>query len=352
MVLKRVFPMILAASVLISASGCSKLIQNKAISSENVSQNKTVNSQEQVIEVSGQRYPLKVRDYLKVETVIEKKPERVAVLAGTQLNIWYQLGGKSICTSNLTDNVKLIPEFRDEMKNLPTVGVVHTPDLEKIVELKPDLIISQAGSQAEEAQKLRDMGYKVITTYLKGYDDVISTYTAFGKILGEAEKADQFVSNMNKKKAELVSKLPAQNKSVVILYATSKSVAAKLDNSIAGDVAKILNIKNIASGSKPDSTGSETTPLDIEYIASQNPDYILVTSMISSNEAAKKTMDEQFAKNPAWKAVKAVNEGRVVYLPQEYFLYNAGSFYTEAIEYMARAVYPERFGKLDGWYGK
>ena len=74
--------------------------------------------------------------------------------------------------------------------------------------------------------------------------------------------------------------------------------------------------------------------------------------MISSNEAAKESMEEQFESNPVWQGVSAVSEDRVVYLPQEYFLYNAGPYYYEAIEYMARGVYPEIYGEVNDWYGK
>ena len=41
--------------------------------------------------------------------------------------------------------------------------------------------------------------------------------------------------------------------------------------------------------------------------------------MISSNEEAIKSIEEEFALNPVWSGVKAVQEGRVIHLPQEYF---------------------------------
>ena len=74
---------------------------------------------------------------------------------------------------------------------------------------------------------------------------------------------------------------------------------------------------------------------------------ILVTSMISSNEDARRVMKEEFTTNPAWAGIEAIREGRVVYLPQEYFLYNAAHSYVDAIEYMAKGVYPEIYGPLD-----
>ena len=80
---------------------------------------------------------------------------------------------------------------------------------------------------------------------------------------------------------------------------------------------------------------------------SKDPDYVLVTTMISSNEEARRTVEEQFASNPAWQSVNAITEGRVIYLPQEYYLYNAGPYYVDAIKYMAQSIYPEIYGEVE-----
>lgn len=345
---RLVWPIIIMIMIM-SITGCSKRNTGMGGLSNTKASNK-VGEDEAPILAEGDDYPLTIQDYLKEKTILDKKPEKVAVLSGTPLNIWYDLGGKSICTSDISDNVKLIPEYEEEIKNLPAIGPVYNVDMEAIISHQPDLVIAQIGTQTNAAKKLKDMGFKVITTHIRGYDDVVATYRAFGKILQEEKKAEEKINKLEEQKEEIVSKLPKENKSVVILYVTSKTLSVKLDNSIAGDVANILNLENIASDLPPDTIGSESTPLDVEYIVEKNPDYILVTSMISSNEAAIKTMEEEFEKNPIWEGVDAVSEGRVVYLPQEYFLFNAGPYYAEAIEYMARGVYPEIYGKVTDWY--
>ncbi len=348
--LKKLLTCIMAVLLAVSIAGCSGTSGVGGLS--NTKNKDKVKENEASISVTGENYPLTVKDYLKNDTVIDEKPEKTAVLSGTPLNIWYDLGGKSVCTSDVSENVKIIPEYQEEILKLPSIGAVYSIDMEAVIAQKPDLIIAQVGTQSIQAKKLAEMGFKVIQTHIRGYDDVISTYKAFGKILGEEVRAAEKITALSQGKEDLVAKLPAENKSVVILYLTSKALSVKLDNSIAGDVAKILRLKNIASDLPPDTIGSETTPLDIEYIVKKNPDYVLVTSMIANNAAAQKTMEENFANSPAWKGVKAVAEGRVVYLPQEYYLYNSGPYYCEAIEYMARSVYPEIYGKVSDRYGK
>lgn len=335
--------LVLAALGAILTVGCASSSRMGGLS--NVKSAPKAEAEQPPIIVKGDTYPLTITDYLGVETVLEKPPARPAVLSGTPLNVWYDLGGKSVCTSDISSNLKLIPEYEDELKNLPMVGPVYSINLEAVIAQQPDLVIAQVGTQSTPAKELRRMGYKVITTYIRSFDDVVATYRAFGSILDQRHLAEAKIKALQECKDAIVSKVPQKGKSVVILYVTARTLAVKLNNSIAGDVANILRLENIAASLPPDTIGSEHTPLDIEYIVGKNPDYVLVTSMIASNEEAKRVMEHEFSKNPAWKGVKAIQAGRVVYLPQQYFLYNAGPYYCEAIEIMAKGIYPELFGE-------
>ena len=305
---------------------------------------------ERSVEVFGNSYPLTVRDFLDVETVLESRPRRVAVLSGTPLNIWYDLGGKSVCTAEISANLKLIPEYAEELLALPTIGVVYSVNMEAIIEHEPDLVIAQFGTQNVQAAALRSMGYDVITTYIRSFDDVISAYLAFGKILEVEDLAEAKSLELINQRNNLLAASPQDDTTIVILYLTANALSVKLNNSIAGDIALNLGLYNIASDLPPDSIGSENALLDIEYVVEKDPDVILVTSMIADNATAVETMEDIFANNPIWQSLRAVREGSVVYLPQEYFLYNAGPFYNEAVEFMAQGVYPEIYGEVGAWY--
>lgn len=297
--------------------------------------------------VVPQKYPLKVRDYFGHITELDKKIERIAVLSGTPLNIWYDLGGKSICSSEIGDNIRLVEEHKDEMLSLPRVGQVYALDMEAVLAQKPELIITQAGVQSKPTDTLRNMGFSVIATLVRSYEDLCDHYRAFGILLGKEEKAEAKIASFEQARREIMEKLPKEGKSVAILYLTAGALSVKLDSSIAGDMVKTLGVKNIASDLPPDTIGSENSPLDIEYLVEQNPDMILVTSMIGSNELAIETMENHFKQNQAWQTVAAVREGRVYYLPQEYFLYHSGPYYKEALMFLAKTIYPEIFGEVN-----
>ena len=312
----------------------------------NVEVTKTREAEDHNVLIAGNGYPCTITDYLGNEVTLETRPERVAVLSGTFLNMWYALGGRSICRTDLR-TAMIDPLYEEEINALPSVGAVYNANVEAIIEQQPDFIIAQSGVQSSISATLQDTGFKIATLHMRTYNDVLDHLRVFGVLLDNEAFVEDHIAQMEAQKKAITGQLPEEAKSVVILYVTSSALSVKLDNSIAGDIAGILCLENIASGLPPDTLGSETTPLDIEYIVDKNPDVILVTSMISSNEDARRVMKEEFTTNPAWAGIEAIREGRVVYLPQEYFLYNAAHNYVDAVEYMAKGVYPEIYGALD-----
>ncbi|MCX7841807.1 MAG: ABC transporter substrate-binding protein [Clostridia bacterium] len=287
-------------------------------------------------------YPLTIKDDAGRTVVLEQIPKRIAAISGTFLGILYAAGGKSIARCDASGGSPL-PEGTNE---LPSLGHVSNPDMEKLISLQPDFVILQRGIHDKFTQVLEASKIPVIVLQMKTYDEVVSKLKLFGDICNTADKVKPLIDTMEKKINEIVSKLPAKPKKVVILYATSQDVSVKLDNSIAGNVAQILKIKNIATGMKPDKMGSESTPFSMEKIVESDPDVILVTTMVSSREIAEERIKKDLESNPAWSELRAVKEKRIVYLPQSHFLYNPGERFHEAVEYMAKAVYPEVYGNV------
>ncbi len=324
--------LIMVLAGVVALTGCGQKGQDAAI------KNNASSGQNQA-QQDAATYPMTIKDDAGRTVVLQKKPEKIIAL-GTLINTLYDVGGKSIarCDVNAGD---FLPEGTE---NLPTVGKVYNINMEKLVSLQPDLVIAQVGIHDKYISMLETNKIPVIAVQMKTYDDVAEKYKLFGDLCGTSEKADELVKNMKQKTDDVVSKLPQSPKKVVILYVTSQDVSVKLDNSIAGNVAQILKLKNIASGIKPDKMGAENAPFSMEKIVESDPDVILVTTMVSSKELAEERIKKDLESNPAWSGLRAVKENKIVYLPQNLFLSNPGAEFYESVEYMAKAVYPEVYG--------
>lgn len=322
--------MIMTGLMLIT--GCAG--QSTVTSTQNVGQ-----ASEKTGEVS---FPLTIKDDAGKIVTLEKKPQKIAAISSTMIGALYAVGGKSITRVEAKGESSL-PK---EAESAESVGHVNEIDMEKLVALQPDLVIAQMGSHEKYAQILESAKIPVILLQMKSYGDTQEKLRLMGKITGNAAKAEEAVANMENKVASLTKKLPQNPKKVVILYTTSQNISVKLDNSIAGDVAKILKLDNIASGLKAEKTGGENAPFSMEKIVESNPDVILVTTMVTSKELADERIRKDLESNPAWNQLKSVKEKRIYTLPQKFFLTNPGAQYPEAIEYMAKLVYPEVYGNV------
>ncbi|WP_138204813.1 ABC transporter substrate-binding protein [Haloimpatiens lingqiaonensis] len=291
----------------------------------------------------GKGYPVTIKDVMGNEVTLKEKPKKIAATSGTFLGLLYAVGGESICTADLSGGS---PAPKGTEK-LPKIGQVYNPDVEKLISLKPDLVIAQFGLQNKLVPALKQSNIPVLALNMRTYDDVIENLKVVGRIAGHEDKAEDIIAKMTKDRKDIEDKLPEKSKKVVILYATSKDISVKLENSIAGNVAKILKLNNIAAGKKGEGMGGESIPFSIEEIVKEDPDVILVTSMVKSDKNAKEVIEKQLGKDPVWKNLKAVKNNKIVYLPQRYFLYNAGDKFVDAIEFMAKGVYPEIYGELN-----
>lgn len=296
------------------------------------------------VHLSSDSFPLTITDTIGREVTIEKRPERVVFLAGTPLNVWYDAGGTAVGRPELTENIRLVEDKATQIMALPSVGMPYATDTEAVAGLNPDLVIGMDGPQNSAVEKLQGLGMDAILIKIRSFENLQQVYRAFGVLAGSQDVAERRLREITAQSEKVVARVPDKEISVVILFVSAQTLAVKLDNSIAAQMADSLGMRNIASGLTPDNPGSETTPLDIEEIVRQQPGYVLVTSMIGSNDQARKTLQGQIDSNPAWHAIDAVRAGRVGYLPQQYFLFNAGPYYADALEYLAASVHPDVFG--------
>lgn len=302
-------------------------------------------AREPVISVSSDTFPLTVTDFDGYETVLEERPEKVVFLSGTPLNIWYDVGGEAVGRSELTDNIRLLEEKEDEILAVPSVGMPYAISAESVAAMKPDLIVGTQGPHDDTIDRFRELGFNAILIKVRSFEDLEDTYSAFGALAGEPEHAAERFAQISADTQDVLDRVPDQDADIVILFVSASNLGVKLNNSIIGQMLEDLGVENVASDLAPDNPGSETTPLNIEAIVMAQPDQVLVTSMIGSNEEARTTLEEQIESNNGWNAIDAIAEGKISYMPQQYFLYNAGPYYADALEYLAATVYPDVYGE-------
>ena len=289
----------------------------------------------QTVKTNGQAY-LTVTDDEGRKVVLPNKPERIVALAGSDLTLLDAVDVNLV--GRVTTKVGNIPA---RYKDLPEVGVTTGVNIEKVVALKPDCVLAIAGQHDKYIQLLESNNIPVFMLRIKSFEDVKAKLHLMSQIAGTEDKGDAVIAKLDKEVNGILNKLPKEKQTVVILHATAKNVTVELDTSIAGGVAKMLRLENVAAGGNKKISGDKV-PYSLEELVNRDPSVIFLTSMGEGPDIEKR-MRADVTNNPAWSSLSAVKNGKFYVLPEKYFLLSPGLNYPAAIKYMAKQVYPEAF---------
>jgi iron complex transport system substrate-binding protein len=211
-------------------------------------------------------------------------------------------------------------------------------NLEKIISLKPDLVLAHASSaHSSEAglQQLKDTGITVLVVNdATTFDEVYESISMIGTASGEKEKADAMIADM-KKKIEVI-KTKAQEikeedrKSVFVEVSPAPEVYAAGINTFIDEMLQIINAENTV-------TEEGWPKLDSEAIIKSNPEVIITTHGYYTPEPVKNVTSRE-----GWDKITAVKENRVVDVHSDKVT-RTGPRLTEGVEELAKAVYPDVF---------
>lgn len=291
---------------------------------------------------------ISVVDALGREVVLESVPRRVVSLAPsiTEMLFALGLGDRVVGVTSFCNYPPEVPKLVSEGR-ISVIGGFWNPDPEKIVSLKPDLVIGSAGTRPHLQLKdlLEGAGIKVVYVYGSEADsfyDVVRDIRTIAKIFRVEETAEKLVSELEREIRSVVSTIAnatsgsTKPKVLVLLGPPSFGLYSVGENTFIGWIILTVGGVNIAG------KFSGWPVLDYEYILSNNPDIIIVSAMGSNyTELAKEIGTTPLAET------KAYREGRVYLVDQEAndVLMRPGPRIASAVRLVASILYPELFGE-------
>ncbi len=321
--IKALISLLIVVMLVFIASGCGK---EKASNADKSTKTEETTS------------TIKITDDLDRTVEFAKDPEKIIPLSPTILNVLYDVGGVASARPN-----KSSTPMPKKAEKLEEVGQHFNVNIEKLISLKPDLVIGQIGLHEKFIPILEENNIPVVIFDIETYEDSIDKIAKISKIAGTEEKGTALIEKINKKIKAIKEELPNEKKRVAIVYVTSQDVTVELDKTVAGDAAKILKFENVALSTR--TKDMVRSPFSMEELVKQDPDIIFVTSR-SMAEGVKLKKNTALLQNPAWAELRAVKEGNVYDLPADLFVVCPATSINEPIEYMAKLAYPEVYGHV------
>ncbi|MFB5761257.1 ABC transporter substrate-binding protein [Paenibacillus medicaginis] len=271
---------------------------------------------------------------LNGETVtLENKPERIIILNNELTELFYQVGGQAVGIATSAG-----VEIPEQAANVKQVGTISSVNMEEILKLKPDLVIGQPLFHKDLKSTFADSGIPFAILTVKSIEDIRNNAKLFGQIIGNEERAQIAIGNMDTKLNELTADLPANKPSYAIITLMANTASLQKSSSIALDIASLLQMNNIAedipSGNMPSSV-----PFSIEKLVELNPEHLFIV-VHGSDEEGQRMIQSQLESNPAWKSLQAVKSGHLEILPPSMFVTSPGLQIWESVEYMKQLVFP------------
>jgi len=271
-------------------------------------------------------YPVTVTDDVDKEITLTEEPDKIISLAPGNTEILFALDLDEELVG--VDNFSNYPE---EVESIEKIGDAFNLNMEKIVELEPDLILTLKGNE-EAVKEFEDFGIAVYTLDANNIENVLEDISEIGQLMDRVERAEELISEMQEKIDEiktLVADVSEEDKPKVFYMIWNEPIMSAGKGTFINDLIELANGINIVAAD-----GLEGwLEYSLEKLIEHNPDVIIAPKSLAPTSETI-TADERFS------SIKAVLENRVVIVDDD-LVSRIGPRIVEGFKQIAQALYPD-----------
>jgi len=235
--------------------------------------------------------------------------------------------------------VSSFDEFPPQVKSLPRVGALLDPDMERILALRPDLVLSY-GSQTDVQAQLARANIRVFSYRHAGLNGIFTTLTDLGAAVGRPADADRLARELRGGLDAIQARVRGRGTPKTLLV-FERDPASLRSVYVSGGVGFLHDMLGIAGGVNVFAdVARESVQPSVETMLARAPEVILevrATGLLAAADVAQ-------AKR-VWGAlgsVPAVKQGRIEILTGEHLVV-PGPRVVQGTEAFARALHPDAF---------
>jgi iron complex transport system substrate-binding protein len=207
-----------------------------------------------------------VRDDAGNSVTLAKPAQRVISMAPHITELLFAAGGgaRVVGAMNYSD-------YPEAAKRLPLVGSDQQIDLERLLSLKPDLLVVwKSGNTARQLEQLKSLGLPVYYSEPQKLDEVATSLIRLGQLLGTEPQAQAAAADYRQKIAALTAKYAARAPVRVFYQIWEKPIFTLNGDHIISDAIRICGGRNVFGDLKVIAPSVST-----EAVLQANPEAIL-----------------------------------------------------------------------------
>ncbi len=220
-----------------------------------------------------------------------------------------------------------------EAKRIERVGGFGTPNVERLLALRPDLVVAAGLERKEAAEALRQAGIRVLDVTIRNFEELFAAILEIGKEAGRPSQAEALVKTM---RAELdavarrYASVPQERRPRVFVEIWHDPLTTAGAASFLNDLVSRAGGVNVA-GALP----QPHPRVNPEKVIEWDPDFIVTAYMARPGRAAA-----QVASRIGWAGIKAVKNGRIIDDIPADLLLRSGPRLVEGVKALAVRLYP------------
>lgn len=241
----------------------------------------------------------------------------------------------------IPDSVMNRQDIMEKIPGVPSVGSGSSPDIEKIISLKPDVIVTYQSYKPTNFDKIVGLNVTVIILDCYKLENVSRDASILGMISGKTEGAARYIRFNEKYSAMVDSRLrnlsPAE---IPRVYGEYSDYTAIVRASAGGQALAALHAENVFG----DNSVPEWPIVSPEWILERNPDIIMRSGEANSSTVTLQETYSQLLSRQGYENLKSVRHNRVYVYDKNLV---SGPRAVIGLVYLAKAFYPDRFADID-----
>ena len=232
--------------------------------------------------------PVSVTDDLGVVVVFDKPPQRIVSLLPSLT--------ESVCALGKCGALVGVDRFSNwpqSIRDLPKLGGMGDINIERIVQLKPDVVLLEKASPV--IARLNDLGIKTFALDIKSMGDEERALQKLDRVLGTSE-SPRVWNQVQKEIMRANKQLSANGRNIHVYFEVNPAPFAAGRTSFIGEILNQLDLVNII----PESLGP-FPKINPEFVVQAKPDVILLTESTVAD----------IQKRPGWNSIPAVSKNRI-----------------------------------------
>ena len=264
----------------------------------------------------------------------QPRPRRIISLVPALTEMLFAIGAGSSLMA-----VSSFDAFPPEVKPLPRVGALLDPDTERILSMRPDLVLIY-GSQADLKGQLARAGIQAFEYRHGGLNHVTATMRELGTVTGYQTDANRAADTIERNLAAVSARVRGRPRPRTLLVFGREPLSLR-NLYASGGVGFLHDLVNLCGGTNVfGESERESVQVSTEMLLARAPEVILELRVGDAPDAGQ--MRRELEPWQRLQSVPAVRTGRVHILHGDHLVV-PGPRIAQAAEEIGKALHPDAF---------